>query len=327
MRKKHKILVTGGAGYIGCHILLILEKEEHDVVIVDNLSTGKRNRIPYGKLIIGDIGDVHLLESLMKKEQFDSIIHFAGSIIVPESVLNPLKYYKNNTENSFALIQLAQKYGIKNFVFSSTAAVYGIPDEGVCDENTPTNPINPYGRSKLMTEWALEDVCRVSEMNYISLRYFNVAGANVEGRAGQCSPISTHLIKVACEAALGKKEKLIIFGDDYDTPDGTCIRDYIHIDDLADAHIKSLDYLQKNKISYVFNCGYEKGFSVKEVISLVQKVSGSQFKIEIGKRREGDPPKLIAKSKKIRNVLNWSPRYDDLELICKTAFEWEKNLK
>ena len=327
MRKKHKILVTGGAGYIGSHILLLLEKEEYDVVIIDNFSTGQKKRVSYGNLIVGDIGDARLLESLMQREQFDSIMHFAGSIIVPESVLNPLKYYKNNTENSCRLIDLAKKYNVKNFIFSSTAAVYGIPSTGVCDENTPTNPINPYGRSKLMTEWVLEDVCQVNELNYIALRYFNVAGANVEGKSGQCSPVSTHLIKVACEAALGKKEKLTIFGDDYNTTDGTCIRDYIHIDDLADAHIKALEYLQQNKSSGVFNCGYQKGFSVKEVVSCVQKVSGAEFNIEIGKRRAGDSPKLIAKSSKIRDTLGWSPRYDDLELICKTAFEWEKNLK
>ena len=326
MRKKHKVLVTGGAGYIGSHILLLLEKEGYDVVVIDNLSTGQKNRVSYGNLVVGDIGDLLFLESLMQKEQFDSIMHFAGSIVVSESVFNPLKYYKNNTENSCRLIDLAKKYNVKNFIFSSTAAVYGIPTTGVCDENTPTNPINPYGRSKLMTEWVLEDVCCVSELNYIALRYFNVAGANVEGRAGQCSPLSTHLIKVACEAALGKKEKLTIFGDDYKTSDGTCIRDYIHIDDLADAHIKALEYLQQNKNSGVFNCGYEKGFSVREVISQVKKVSGSQFNVEIGDRREGDPPKLIAKSNKIRDTLGWSPHYDDLELICKTAFEWEKTL-
>ena len=327
MKKNQKILVTGGAGYIGSHVLLLLEKKGYEIVVIDNLSTSKKENVLYGRLIINDMGDIKFLEKLMCNEKFDSIVHFAGSIIVPESIKDPIKYYKNNTSNSFELIRLAIKYNVKNFIFSSTAAVYGMPNKGLCDEDTLTHPINPYGRSKLITEWFLEDISRKSDFNYISLRYFNVAGANVDGRIGQSSPFSTHLIKVACEAALGKREKLTVYGNDYLTTDGTCIRDYIHIDDLGDAHIRALEYLWDNGHSCVLNCGYGKGFSVNEVVTQVQKISRSSFKVEIGKRRDGDPAMLIAKSNKIKQTLNWKPRYNDLEFICKTALEWERKLK
>ena len=245
MKKRKKILVTGGAGYIGSHILLLLKKEGHEVVVVDNLSTGKRESVSHGHLIVEDIGQKNALKSLMEEKLFDAVIHFAGSIIVPESVRNPLKYYRNNTLYSQNLIRLGLQYDVKSFIFSSTAAVYGIPATGICSEETPVCPINPYGRSKLMTEWILEDACKDEAMNFVALRYFNVAGANVAGQAGQCSALSTHLIKVACEVALGKREKMVIFGDDYDTADGTCVRDYIHVDDLAQAHLCALNHLER----------------------------------------------------------------------------------
>ena len=321
-----RVLVTGGGGYIGSHILLRLEKVGCDVTVVDNLSTGREEGILYGKAVIEDIGNTRFLDELMKANKFTSVIHLAGSIVVPESVENPTKYYENNTANSFSLIRMSAKYGVKNFLFSSTAAVYGLCEGGYCDETTNVAPLNPYGRSKLVTEWMLEDICRVSNLNSISLRYFNVAGANIEGRAGQCSPFSTHLIKVACETALGKRDKIAIFGDDYDTPDGTCIRDYIHVDDLAEAHIDCLSYLDQGGASAVFNCGYGQGTSVKDVISTVKKISRNDFKVETVGRRAGDASKLVAKSDKIKSALGWCPRYNDLDTICTTALEWEKNL-
>ena len=327
MMVKKNILVTGGAGYIGSHVLLLLEKQGHRVVVVDNLSTGKREQVSYGHLVVGDIGRDGFIESLMGREKFDAVIHFAGSIVVPESVKKPLKYYRNNTHYSQNLIRVALDSGVKSFIFSSTAAVYGMPTGGFCGEETPTDPINPYGRSKLMTEWILQDTCKHEAMNFIALRYFNVAGANVKGRAGQCSPQSTHLIKIACETALGKREKMVIFGDDYDTPDGTCVRDYIHVDDLAQAHMDALSHLDNGGESLILNCGLGHGFSVREVLSTMQKVAPAPFPMEVGPRREGDSPFLVAKSNKIRNTLGWSPRYDDLELICRTALDWEAKLQ
>ena len=323
--KKKNILVTGGAGYIGSHILLLLAKENHDVTVVDNLSTGRRENVHYGKLIVHDLGDTVFLEELFKEHRFDSIIHLAASIVVEESVLNPLKYYKNNTENSLNLISVAEKYGVKNFIFSSTASVYGEMDSKGCHEKAKTNPKNPYGASKLMTEWILRDLCKHSSLNHISLRYFNVAGANTQGKSGQCSS-TTHLIKIASEAALGKRDKLTVFGDDYDTFDGTCIRDYIHVDDLAQAHLDALVFLEQKGKSEVLNCGYGHGYSVREVLAVMKKVSGKDFKVEVGARRHGDVAKLIANNEKIKKTLSWRPKYDDLELICRTAFEWEKKL-
>ena len=323
--KKKKILVTGGAGYIGSHILLLLAEKNDDVIVVDNLSTGRKENVHYGKLVVGDLGERPFLEALFKEHQFDSIIHFAASIVVDESVANPLKYYKNNTENSLNLINLAVKYGVKNFIFSSTAAVYGEEAFDGCHENAVTNPRNPYGTSKLMTEWILRDVCKHSSLNYISLRYFNVAGANIKGKSGQrCS--TTHLIKIASETALGKRDKMIIFGDDYDTSDGTCIRDYIHVDDLAQVHLEALDILEEKGTSMVLNCGYGHGYSVREVVAMMKKVSGNDFHVEMGARRPGDVAQLIANNEKIKKTLNWRPGYDDLELICRSALEWEKKL-
>lgn len=327
-KKAGKILVTGGAGYIGSHIVNLLGLSDSEMIIYDNLSTGRKESVVAGELVVGDLADLEKLSSLMKEHQFDSVFHFAGSIIVPESVTDPLKYYLNNTQNTLNLIKLCIEHKINNFIFSSTAAVYGAGDGGACTEETPVIPINPYGKTKLMTEMMLEDVSAAyPDFNFVILRYFNVAGANVDGKVGQCSPLSTHLIKIACETAQGKREKMTIFGDDYETRDGSCIRDYIHIDDLAQAHIDALTYLRNGGKSDIFNCGYGHGFTVKEVVNVVKKISGIDFNAELGSRRAGDPAMLIAKSDKIKKVLGWKPQYDDLDLIVKTAYDWEMKLK
>jgi len=323
-----KILVTGGAGYIGSHIVNLLSQTNHEVVVYDNLSTGRKESVVHGELVIGDLEDLGKLEALISERKFDAVFHFAGSIVVTESMQMPIEYYENNSNNSLNLIKLCKKYNINNFIFSSTAAVYGDIDGGICSEETPKDPISPYGRSKLMTEWVLEDLSSAkSDFKYVALRYFNVSGASLDGKVGQCSPISTHLIKIATEVALGKKDKMFIFGEDYNTPDGTCVRDYLHVDDLAQAHFLALNYLLDGGDSIALNCGYQKGYSVKEIIEIVKKVSGVQFKVELGERRAGDPAKLLAKAEKIGEVLGWKPKYQDLEIIIKSALDWEKQLK
>ncbi|MGC8869437.1 MAG: UDP-glucose 4-epimerase GalE [Sulfurihydrogenibium sp.] len=335
------ILVTGGAGYIGSHVVKqLLEETNHKITIIDNLSTGsiktvntlkeiakhvnKENNLSF---IEADLSNFSLIEGIFKAKNFDAVIHFAASIVVPESVKNPIKYYMNNTVNTTNLIKLCIENNVNKFIFSSTAAVYGEPDEIPVRETTPTNPINPYGMSKLMSENVLKD-CGIAykDFKYIILRYFNVAGADIKIRIGQRFPNATHLIKVAAETAVGKRDKIYIFGTDYPTKDGTCIRDFIHVDDLADAHIKALDYLTENNKSNIFNCGYGKGYSVLEVINTMKEVSGVDFKVEITGRREGDPAILIADNTKIKEEMSWQPKYDDLKIICKTAFEWEKKL-
>ncbi len=332
-----KILITGGAGYIGSHVIKeLLKKGGYDITVVDNLSTGfldtiQRLQDRWGdfRFIQMDLGDWEKVDELMQKERFDEVIHFAAALVVPESVENPLKYYLNNTANTATLIKASVESGVKKFIFSSTAAVYGepesIPASGITEE-APTAPINPYGHSKLMSEQVLKDTAKAYPgFKYVALRYFNVAGADVEGTIGQSTKDATHLIKVAAETALGKREKVYIFGDDYPTPDGTCIRDYIHVDDLALAHIEALDYLEEHE-SDLFNVGYGRGYSVKEVIDTMRRVSGNDFKAQIAPRRAGDPAILIADSSKLRSSTKWQPHYDDLELICKTALEWERQL-
>lgn len=321
-----KILITGGAGYIGSHVVKALSKSgKHDITIFDNLSTGHKEAVTAGELVVGDLNNTQFLDDLFKQKKFDAVLNFAGSIKVPESVVNPLKYYLNNTTNTLSLLSLCSKYGVKKFIFSSTAATYGIPEGGLCKEDSPLAPINPYGHSKLMTEQMLKDVAASSDLKFVILRYFNVAGADPECNIGQSFPEPFHLINVASEAAAGKRAKVEIFGTDYPTPDGTCIRDYIHVSDLAEAHVKALEYLERGGKSEILNCGYGHGFSVKEVITQVKKVTGVAFKVIESERRPGDPASLTAKADRIQSVLGWKPQYDDLNTIIKTAFEWEKN--
>ena len=321
------ILVTGGAGYIGSHMTHALAEREEEVIVLDNLSTGFDWAVaPAATLLVGDVGDADLLDMIFATHDIEAVVHFAGSIVVPESVENPLKYYANNTVNSRTLIAAAVKAGVKHFIFSSTAAVYGIPPHSPADEETPTAPINPYGRSKLMTEWMLQDVAAAHPLSYVALRYFNVAGADPQGRTGQSTPEATHLIKVACQTALGLREKMYIFGTDYDTPDGTCIRDYIHVTDLIAAHVDALDHLRRGGESEVMNCGYGRGFSVREVIDTVRKVVGHDFPVEEAPRRPGDPPALVAGAEKVRKLLGWQPQHDDLEEIVASAYAWERHL-
>ena len=324
------ILVTGGAGYIGSHVVKQLgEQTTHNITVLDNLVTGFREAVLYGKFIEADLSDFERIGKIVREGNYDAVIHFAASLVVPESVSSPLKYYLNNTANTANLIKQCVDNGVNNFIFSSTAATYGepSPDEVPVTEESPTAPINPYGSSKLMSETVLKDTAAAyDDFNYIALRYFNVAGASIDGKIGQSTKDATLLIKVAAEAALDKREKMYIFGDDYPTPDGTCIRDYIHVEDLAAAHIKALDYLQEKRQSGVFNCGYGHGFSVKEVLETMKRVSGVDFPVEIKERRPGDPAILISDNTKIRTEMGWEPRYDDLALICKTGLEWEKKI-
>lgn len=323
-----KILVTGGAGYIGSHTTLALNEAGYEVVVYDNLSTGRAEAVlPPARLVVGDLADTERLDALMREEGFSAVLHFAGSIVVPESVENPLKYYMNNTNNTTELIRLAVKNAIPRFIFSSTAAVYGMPDTPAVTEESPTNPINPYGRTKLMSEWVIQDTAFAHPgFTFVILRYFNVAGADPQGRIGQCTPNATHLIKVASQAALGRREALHIFGTDYDTPDGTCIRDYIHVADLAAAHVLSLQHLESDNPSGIFNCGYGHGYSVREIAAAVKRVSNVDFPVIESGRRAGDPPALISDPSRIRATMNWVPRHDDIDAIALSAYAWEKGL-
>jgi UDP-glucose 4-epimerase len=320
-----KLLITGGAGYIGSHVVKALGKRGHQLTIVDNLSTGHKEAISFGELVQMDISDTQKLDQLFSDKKFDGVLHFAGSIEVPESVANPIKYYSNNTFNSFNLIKLCLKHKVHRLVFSSTAAVYGDLPNGIASEDLHTIPVNPYGSSKLMTESMLKDVSAASDFRYIAFRYFNVAGADVEGKIGCAYPNATNLIKVAVEVATGKREKISLFGTDYSTPDGTCIRDFIHVDDLAFAHVLGIEYLEKNPHSHILNCGYGKGYSVKEVLDLVPKIAGHQINIEIAPRRAGDIVTSISVADKIKSILQWKPQYNNLETIIRTAYEFEKN--
>lgn len=323
---KKTILVTGGAGYIGSHVVRQLGEAGERIVIVDDLSTGFADAVLHGEFIQGNMGDRALIMRVIEEHNVDSVIHFAAHTIVPESVENPLKYYGNNTCNSRNLLECCRDTGIKNFIFSSTAAVYGIPESESCGEDTPLSPINAYGTSKLMTEWMLRDLSAATGLKHVALRYFNVAGSDPETRIGQSTRKATLLIKVACEAAVGKRDKVYIFGTDYPTQDGTGIRDYIHVEDLASAHLKALEYLRNGGVSVTLNCGYGHGYSVREVLDTVSRVNGSPLNIVEEERRAGDPPALIARADRIRETLGWKPEYDDLELIVKTSLAWEKKL-
>ena len=321
------VLVTGGAGYIGSHMVLDLLDSGESVVVLDNLSTGFRWAVPTNAtLVVGDVGDQDLVRSIVRKHGVKAIIHFAGSIVVPESVADPLGYYHNNTVKSRALMEVAVEMGIEQFIFSSTAAVYGNPSEVPVREDAELKPMSPYGSSKLMTEIMLADVARAHNFRYVALRYFNVAGADPQGRSGQSTPNATHLIKVACEAALGKRPFLEVFGADYPTEDGTCIRDYIHVTDLVRAHRAALRHLRDGGGSEIFNCGYSKGFSVLEVIDAVKRVSGADFEVRNAPRRAGDPAAIVAASEKIRVHLGWRPELDKLETIAAQALAWESHM-
>ncbi|MGZ3408801.1 MAG: UDP-glucose 4-epimerase GalE [Xanthobacteraceae bacterium] len=321
------ILVTGGAGYIGSHMVHALADAGERLVVLDNLSTGFEWAMPKGvPLVVGDTGDQTAVMKLLAEHEVTDIIHFAASIVVPDSVSDPLGYYRNNTVNSRALMECAVKAGVKNFIFSSTAAVYGNPEHVPVGENDPVQPMSPYGSSKLMTEIMLRDAAAAHGFSYVILRYFNVAGADPKGRTGQSTKGATHLIKVAVETALGRRAKMGVFGTDYPTPDGTCIRDYIHVSDLVRAHSDSLAYLRSGGTSMTFNCGYGRGFSVLEVIDTVKRASGVNFKVEMAERRPGDPAQIVAASQLIRATLGWQPQYDDLNTIVAHALAWEKKL-
>ncbi|MBL3599711.1 MAG: UDP-glucose 4-epimerase GalE [gamma proteobacterium endosymbiont of Lamellibrachia anaximandri] len=320
------ILITGGAGYIGSHTARQLGEAGERLITLDNLSTGFREAVLYGELVVGDTGDQALVSRVLKEHDIDTVLHFAAHTVVPESVEDPLKYYGNNTCNTRSMLQCCAEAGVKNFIFSSTAAVYGTPESGIAHEDTPTSPINPYGTSKLMSEWMLRDLSAATDMKHVILRYFNVAGCDPQGRIGQATPNATLLTKVACEAAVGKRNSVYIYGTDYPTPDGTGVRDYIHVEDLAAAHVKAIEHLRKGGDSAILNCGYGHGFSVREMLQAVEQAGNIILDIIEADRRAGDPPALIAGADKVREVLGWSPAYDDLSVIAGSALNWEKKL-
>jgi UDP-glucose 4-epimerase len=321
------VLITGGAGYIGSHAVLAFTEAGYPVVVLDDLSTGVRENLPATlPFVKGDVADMMLVEKVVRQHGVRHVVHFAGSIVVPESVENPLAYYRNNTAASRNLLEVAVRTGVSSFIFSSTAAVYGEPEVVPVRENAALNPANPYGRSKLMTEWMLRDVAAAHDLRYVALRYFNVAGADPLGRTGQSTPRATHLIKVACEAAVGARPFVQVFGDDYPTADGTCIRDYIHVADLAAAHVCALRHLTAGGDNLALNCGYGHGFSVREVLETVQKVAGRRLDIRDAPRRAGDPARLVSDPGLIRQTFPWQPQYDNLGVIVQSALEWERKL-
>ncbi len=321
------ILVTGGAGYIGSHVLRQLRERSERVVVLDNLSTGYRSAVLGAPLVVGDTADRDLVARVLAEHSIDTVLHFAAHTIVPESVADPLKYYGNNTCATRNLLEQCDRAGVRHFVFSSTAAVYGIPEGGLAAEGSPTVPINPYGMSKLMSEWMLRDLAAASRLRYVALRYFNVAGSDPGGRIGHTAPNATLLVKVACQHAVGIRPQVSVFGTDYPTPDGTGVRDYIHVEDLASAHLCALDYLRGGGESTTLNCGYGHGYSVREVLDMVCRVRGGQpLTVAEAPRRAGDPPSLVAVAERIRATLRWQPRHDDLETIVRTQFDWERRL-
>ena len=322
-----RILVTGGAGYIGSHVVRQLLEQGERVLVLDNLGKGFRQAVMGAELVVGDVGNQTLVSRLMTERQVDTVMHFAAHTIVPESVALPLKYYGNNTCSTRSLLQASIDHGVRHFVFSSTAAVYGIPEEGYAGEDSPTRPINAYGTSKLMSEWMLRDVAAVNPLRYVALRYFNVAGSHPEGRIGQATVGATLLTKVACEAMVGKRPHVAVFGSDYPTPDGTGVRDYLHVEDLAAAHLNALDYLRADGKSATLNVGYGHGYSVREVLRMVEKVGGRSLTIREETRRAGDPAYLVARAERIRAELGWRPRYDDLQAIVTHSLAWERKLQ
>ncbi len=321
------ILVTGGAGYIGSHVVMALLEAGHRVIVYDNLSTGFAWAVQNTELVVGDLADRTALAAVFERQKFDAVMHFAANIWVGESVREPVRYYRNNVCNALNLFELAAQHAVGAVVFSSTAAVYGEPGAALLDESLPLAPINPYGASKMMTERMLQDIAASGDQRYAILRYFNVAGADPDGRIGEATPDNRHLIKVACEAALGLHPYLMINGTDYPTPDGTCIRDYIHVVDLARAHVEALDYLRAGGDSLICNCGYGHGLSVRQVVDAVRRVTKVDIPVKEGPRRPGDPPALVASNARIRRVLGWMPRYDDLDQIVASAWRWEQSLQ
>lgn len=322
-----RILVTGGAGYIGSHAVKALGKAGHEVCVFDNLSTGHEWAVLSGRLVTGDLEDRSAIDRVLKEFRPDAVMHFAAYIQVEESVREPLKYYRNNVANTLNLLEIMRVNGVENFIYSSTAAVYGIPDQIPIRETAPMLPINPYGMTKVMIERVLADMTAYADFRYVALRYFNVAGADSDGQLGQAYKEATHLITRALKTAHGEFAKLYVYGTDYPTPDGTCIRDYIHVDDLAEAHVRALDHLFESRQSAVMNCGYGSGYSVKEVVDAAKRVTGIDFPVEETGRRAGDPPELVADSSRLMQATGWAPKYNDLDYIIKTAWEWEKKLK
>jgi len=321
------ILVTGGAGYIGSHVARQLRARGERVVVLDNLSTGFRSAVLDAPLVVGDTGDRELVAGLLREHSIDTVLHFAAHTIVPESVADPLKYYRNNTCATRSLLECCSDAGVRHFVFSSTAAVYGIPEGGYASEDSPTRPINPYGASKLMSEWMLRDLAAATGLRHVTLRYFNVAGSDPGGSMGHSQPEATLLVKVACQAAVGVRPGVAVFGTDYPTPDGTGVRDYIHVEDLADAHLRAVDYLRGGGASATLNCGYGHGYTVREVLRMVEQVHGRPLRVTEQPRRAGDPPTLVARADLVRQVLGWRPRHDDLETIVATQLAWERTLQ
>jgi UDP-glucose 4-epimerase len=323
----NSILVTGGAGYIGSHVTRQLRARGERVVVLDNLSTGFRSAVLDAPLVVGDTGDGPVVSHLLREHAVKTVLHFAAHTIVPESVADPLKYYRNNTCATRSLLECCSEAGVEHFVFSSTAAVYGIPEGGFASEDSPTRPINPYGASKLMSEWMLRDLAAATGLRHVTLRYFNVAGSDPAGTMGHSHPEATLLVKVACQAAVGARPGVSVFGSDYPTPDGTGVRDYIHVEDLADAHLRAVDYLRGGGASTTLNCGYGHGYSVREVLRMVEQVHGKPLRVTEEPRREGDPPTLVARADRIRQLLGWRPHHDDLETIVATQLAWERTLQ